>query len=469
VRILGSDKTEKIRIEVQADRSVAVNVHKIRKNGQVADTPYYSRIFRPGETKELFIYSLDRPDVVSMTGNIKPGMTIYFMDPENEDSVDIRLAKKAKRKVHLFRGEKYEYDTAWHKKYKIYFIPVFTPSSYHAFDADPLDIFPRTGIKVSAGVTYTAQPWRKKQYQHIHSLNASYGFLRRSFNVGYTGRFGSLVGKWDLMVKGRLDAPAVENYFGTGNNTEIKNTTRNHYRTFSQRVYAALGLERNIDKTHHAEISLIYQSVMYQQINRHFLEDFPYIDPSVFDRKQFAGAEASYIYDRSNGSLYPRRGFTFVVNGGMLKNMSDSGASFAKINSSFAFYIPLTKSFTWATRVGAATLVGEPEFYHLNRLGGNAEMRGYERERFYGKSIFYTNNEIRWLTDTRNFLFNGKAGLVGFFDIGRVWMPGEISNRWHAGYGPGLVIIPYNKITLTAMYGLSKDGDNLFFRAQMFF
>mgnify|MGYP003476905544 FL=1 len=97
------------------------------------------------------------------------------------------------------------------------------------------------------------------------------------------------------------------------------------------------------------------------------------------------------------------------------------------------------------------------------------EMRGFERERFYGKSIFYTNTEIRWLTDTRNYFYNGKIGLVGFYDIGRVWMPGEKSSLWHAGYGTGLVLIPFNKVTLTAMYALSKEGDNLFFRGELFF
>jgi outer membrane protein assembly factor BamA len=129
----------------------------------------------------------------------------------------------------------------------------------------------------------------------------------------------------------------------------------------------------------------------------------------------------------------------------------------------------MSREFTFAMRAGAATLFGDPDFYHLNRLGGNAELRGYERERFYGKSIFYTNTEIRWLTNTKNYFFNGRAGLVGFYDIGRVWMPGEKSSLWHDGYGMGVILIPFNKITLTGMYGLSSEGDNLFFRAELFF
>jgi hemolysin activation/secretion protein len=97
------------------------------------------------------------------------------------------------------------------------------------------------------------------------------------------------------------------------------------------------------------------------------------------------------------------------------------------------------------------------------------ELRGFERERFYGKSVFYSNTEIRWLTKTRNYLFNGKAGLVGFYDIGRVWMPGEQSTLWHDGYGMGVILIPFNRVTVTGTYGLSKEGTNVLFRAEMFF
>ena len=266
-----------------------------------------------------------------------------------------------------------------------------------------------------------------------------------------------------------MDDPAVENYFGTGNNSKFDNKETNYYRTLSQRVYGGIGFERNFEKMHHAEFSLIYQSVQYKNANDKHIGIASYIDPSVFNRKRFAGIEAAYTYDHTNGSICPLTGYTFNLSGGFLRNLSDTGSTFAKLNSSLSVYVPLSREFTLAMRAGGATLFGDPDFYHLNRLGGNVELRGYERERFYGKSSFYTNTELRWITNTRNYLFNGRAGLIGFYDIGRVWMPDEKSSLWHAGYGMGLVLIPFNKITLTAMYGLSTEGDNLFFRAELFF
>ena len=303
----------------------------------------------------------------------------------------------------------------------------------------------------------------------VHSLHALHGFLRKSFNAGYVGRFGHIAGRWDLVLKGRLDAPAVKNYFGTGNKTRLESNRRNFYRTFSHLLYGSVGVERQFRKMHHAELALVYQSVRYHKSGKHFNGGLNLIDPSAYNRKQFGGFQASYKFDQTNGNIYPTRGFLINVGGGYLKNLANNDSSFLKINTNASVYIPLSRSFTFAFRAGGGTVLGEADFYHLNRLGGNTEMRGYERERFYGNRVFYTNSEVRWIRNTRNFFFNGRAGLFGFCDIGRVWMHDEFSRKWHPGYGMGIILIPYNKVTLTGMYGLSDEGANLFFRAEMFF
>ena len=466
--VLGSEKKEWIRVNVLPDKKVTVDIFKI-KDGKITDTPYYSRYFDPRETKDLFIYGLGKVDIVEPKGEEKSKIKIHIIDPEDKDSIYAGPDNKKIKGLKFYNGGKFEFDTVRDEKLNTSLIPVFTHARYNVFDKDPMDLFPRTGIKVSGNIVFTPQPWRKKEYQVVHSLHALYGFLRKSFNVGYVGRFGRAAGEWDLLLKGRMDAPAVENYFGTGNNSKFDNKEMNYYRTLSQRFYGGIGIERKFQKMHHAEISLIYQSVKYKKENSDNIGMASYIDPSAFKRKHFAGIEAAYTYDHTNGTHCPSRGFTFNFGGGFLKNLADTGSSFVKLNSSVAVYIPLSRELTFATRVGGSTLFGDADFYHLNRVGGNAELRGYERERFYGKSGFYTNTEIRWLTNTRNYFFNGRAGLLGFYDIGRVWMPNEKSNLWHAGYGMGIILIPFNKITLTGMYGLSSEGDNLFFRADMFF
>ena len=64
VTILGSEKTEKIEIEVLPDKKVRIEVFKINKEGNIMDTPYYSRRFNASETKDIFLYGLGKKDII---------------------------------------------------------------------------------------------------------------------------------------------------------------------------------------------------------------------------------------------------------------------------------------------------------------------------------------------------------------------------------------------------------------------
>jgi len=87
----------------------------------------------------------------------------------------------------------------------------------------------------------------------------------------------------------------------------------------------------------------------------------------------------------------------------------------------------------------------------------------------FPETMFYNNNELRWITDTKNYFFNGEIGLLAFYDEGRIWQPFEKSNKWHTGYGGGLVLIPFNKVVLTGTYCTSEEGNFIQLKAGMFF
>jgi outer membrane translocation and assembly module TamA len=49
------------------------------------------------------------------------------------------------------------------------------------------------------------------------------------------------------------------------------------------------------------------------------------------------------------------------------------------------------------------------------------------------------------------------VGLVGFTDLGRVWMNGEHSKKWHTGYGGGIYLTPFHSVMLSVVVGLSEE------------
>jgi outer membrane translocation and assembly module TamA len=324
---------------------------------------------------------------------------------------------------------------------------------------------------VIATLTYIPKPWEKDEYETSHHLCFNYGILRNAFNFGYIGRWGRLFGKWDFVIKARMDAPAVENFFGVGNESQFINKTTNYYQTKSERQYVAIGVERDIEKVHHFELSLIGQSVKVHPTGDHFINSVQsLIDPSVFDRKFFAGVEGGYSYLNVDNQVFPFKGVGVSLGVGYLRNIDDN-KSFGKALLSTTAFLPLSKQFSLAIRAGGGALSGTADYYNLNSIGGggSGEMRGYDRERFYGKQSFYLNNDLRWVFNTRNWLYNGKAGLLVFYDMGRVWMPGETSNSLHGSYGGGLIFIPYNRFSLTVTYGVSSETTHINFKTGFYF
>ena len=86
-------------------------------------------------------------------------------------------------------------------------------------------------------------------------------------------------------------------------------------------------------------------------------------------------------------------------------------------------------------------------------------MRGYHTWRFSGKTMVYNNLELRLkLFDFTSYLFPGSIGIIGFDDIGRVWLPGERSRQWHNGYGAGIYLIPVELVLLQFSKGYSTEG-----------
>jgi hemolysin activation/secretion protein len=127
-------------------------------------------------------------------------------------------------------------------------------------------------------------------------------------------------------------------------------------------------------------------------------------------------------------------------------------------------YVPLLKTVALSVKAGGATVTGHPPFYDLNRIGGGSTLRGFLKYRFYGKSSFYNQNELQWNIKVKSWIMNGTLGLLGFYDDGRVWQPGETSDVWHAGYGFGLMIAPFNKYAVTVSYGMSKENNLMYIK-----
>ena len=119
---------------------------------------------------------------------------------------------------------------------------------------------------------------------------------------------------------------------------------------------------------------------------------------------------------------------------------------------------------------GGAHTFGTVPFYASNALGGTTNLRGHRGMRFSGRSSLFANSEARVeLLDIGGDVLPGTVGLVGFFDVGRVWTDGEASNTWHPGYGGGVWYNVVGELILRLTMGWSPDDRTTLFGAGFFY
>ncbi len=93
---------------------------------------------------------------------------------------------------------------------------------------------------------------------------------------------------------------------------------------------------------------------------------------------------------------------------------------------------------TLAVRVGAQHRFGRFPYTEAAYLGGPDDLRGFATRRFAGRSAAWGNAEMRIPVMKVFILLPLDIGVSAVADGGRVWVPDERSDRWHAAAGGGL-------------------------------
>lgn len=156
----------------------------------------------------------------------------------------------------------------------------------------------------------------------------------------------------------------------------------------------------------------------------------------------------------------PTRGFRSNFFTRSLAGMGSAGNSVTTLGGDLSFYTDflMKDHIVFATSFGAAHNLGDFQFPQAQYLGNRQNLRGFEYQRYAGRSRVYNNTELRINFGDLNLYFvKGPFGVLGFHDIGRVWMDEETSDTWHSGYGGGLWMAPFNKLLVTGVLAGSKE------------
>jgi len=475
-----SAKREFIDVDYKNDGSIVVEIHNKKKDNSQG-RKLYKRRFYPEETKEIRIYGISGEDDYYVHGSgispIKVRLIggnqyntylasddfvrknkLYVYDQKNPDSNRIELGKGIKYRLSNDSNvNKYDYNAFEYDR-----------RGFVANFDGGLD----RGLTFGLGYLIQDQGFRKKPFAYSHLVMARYVTGRRSFMFDYKGLFTEVWKKHDLRIDVSTLGPRNQsNFFGLGNTSKfIKDRDdddgeegikyyRNRYDEASANVYLQKKLSPSL-KYYYGWSTDFYSSNEKNNLDR-YLNYFHQENPKefVYGTKFFTGATLGIEYDSRNRKDLPQTGWHLVSELGWRQELGNGKIAYLKSRSNISGYKTfLGDRLTIADRIGVEAVWGKPYFFQYVQLGGEESIRGFNSLRFTGKTGVYNNFDVRLkLFESFSYIIPGSVGLIGFYDVGRVWLTNEKSNVWHNGVGGGFFIMPADLFVIQAVVGASRE------------
>lgn len=440
-----------VTLERRAGGSLAV---RITANG----SPWYSRQFEPGETREVRLF-LARPLDENDTADIR----IYGMGAR--DRVTVTGDGPARITVRIVADSTTQLPAAGMAGVEVYpavwrAAPAGVgPGSVvvHRVPSDSLELppdrswgsrrmpiswiggGPDIGIFFGLGVSRTAYGFRKTPSASRWSARAGWATQAGQGRIAIEGQLRREQSSVRTEVRAWGSGIEVLRWHGLGNATADSADAAYHR---VNRAEAGATVQLVLPLVNNMELG-IGPSVLYShtrvQAGRIIADSLPYGS----DNFGMAGVRASLRWDTRDRHLGPTRGALLAIGGSAWPATWGLDSAFAEVHGQLSTYLtarnaPLRP--TLALRAGAKQVFGGYPYAEAAFIGDAATVRLGRQNRYGGDKAAWAGSELRLALTRFRVLLPGELGVFGLAETGRVWVKGETSERWHAAVGGGVWI-----------------------------
>ena len=166
--------------------------------------------------------------------------------------------------------------------------------------------------------------------------------------------------------------------------------------------------------------------------------------PDLYGTGNFGqvGGRAELRFDTRDVPAAPSRGVLLVLGGAVTPGVWDvDSTTFGEVHGLATTYLSATSAPlapTLALRVGGRRVFGTYPFQEAAFIGGASTVRLGRQNRFAGDAAVYGSAELRLQLSRIVLLLPGHIGIFGLGDVGRVFLDGESSTKWHWAAGGGV-------------------------------
>jgi len=472
VNVVGSNQKEYFKVSGQG-KALRVQVFA---RGVTNDTDFvmYDRIFDPHVTKDIRLYGLNDDDKFEIDSTVRSTIRISAIGGKGNDTFNIKgrvinylydltteknFIENRRRTRNLFSKE---------PPVNYYSILGFN-YNFNRFPKLNIGYNIEDGLFLGPGFVRRTFGFRNSPYATEQRFSTLYALNKGAYQLKYRGEFNHFFRNNDILINIDYVNPTLNNFFGLGNKTKIDpQHDLTFYRTRYNYAQAELLFRRRFFERLHIMVGpSIYHYWNKIKDNKERILEKPALagldSASVYAKKTFLGGKLAVYFNNLNNELFPTRGVQWNTEVVSLAGLKEAN-SFMSFTSDMSVYASISEAanFIAVARIGGGHIFSNYfEYFQALNLGANNFLRGFRKTRFYGTSIAYNSLEARIkLMDVKSYLFPGTLGLVLFNDVGRVWLKGETSRKWHDSYGGGLYFIPFKLVIISATMAFS-DEENL--------
>jgi hypothetical protein len=461
----GTDAADEARLLRMVDGSVEIAL-------RASTGPYFRRRFLAAETREVRVFLKGGDDRAVSEGHGPLQITVRVIGGDGSDSLDDSAG-----------GHTRFYDSSGEN---LVIEGPGTRTDDRPYSPPPLDHNgnpPRDwgaelggrpwgrggggyGLLLGASLERKTYGFRKHPYDHQHSLSVGYSTSvgRGAVEYKYRSLRADDRGRFDVVA--RASAVDLINYYGVGNETTARGPEELHHLKQTWYLFAP-SYRFDLAPVDVWVGPVIGYSAVDLAPGRLVMGEHAY-GTGGFGQ---VGARLRASLDRHYHDPTSSRGLRVAGEGAVYPSMWSVTSPFGEVHGEAAGFmtaaLPLEPLL--AVRVGGRKVFGRHPLHEAAFLGGDT-LRGLVPERYAGDASAYGNSELRLLLHHRDGTIVARFGVFGLADVGRVFLKGESSGRWHTGLGGGVWLSIFDPAYTASLAVARSEGHvRLYFQGGFMF
>jgi hypothetical protein len=437
VEVHGTDRDEVAEVHRVDGRFTEVALAVVGEGGESAE-PYFRRRFDHEETKEVRLMLHGGADRVRVSGPGGGGVRIRVLPGEGTDQI---VDSSRGGRVTMYTED--ESDGALPGRNVAVNREPYAPSDTAPRDWGDrwlsltwLAAGPDIGFFGGTGVQLTRYGFRRDPFAQRYRLRAGWAtgasIGRADFNATWIPENSRL--RAELLA--RASGIDVLRFHGFGNEVSAEGPDE-FFRVKQLDLTLAPSLTQQLGGG--VELSV---GARLRYSDTDFEED-RFLTDTTYGTGNFGmlGANGQFKLETRDRPLGATRGLTLLLGGGYFPATWDVEESFGELHAEASTFVAATAlplEPTLALKLGGKRVWGRFPFQEAAFIGDPSTVRLGRQNRYAGDASVYGQSELRLFLTKFYFLAPADFGVLGLADVGRVFLDGEESDRWHAAGGGGI-------------------------------